>query len=854
MVGPGRMELGQGRRRIEGIIRRGPVVASLLVLLLAGLDLLRWSFGVEVLLRLIPFGGGLMMPLSALGLLAGAAALWLLRAPDAARGWRPWLGRVLAAIVAALGLITLAEYVFGVDPGLDLLFFPEAVTALRKESPGRPGLLAAASFAATGVSLLLLDTRSRVLREVAGYLLLGVAIVGLRSTIGYAYAVQGVYAVEEEGFGPALFPVMAFNSALSFIFLALGALLARPDRGLVRLAAADDAGGFIARRLLPAAIIVPVALGWLGTLGVRAELYSPEDGASLIVVSMILVLVLLTVGSARALSRLDRQRGRAVAALRERERLFRAIFENAGAGIGLVDPSGRVVAANPALANMLGYSMEELEGRNFVELRHPRDAGADRPLFDELVAGRRDSFRLETRFLRKDGRIAWGRLTTSEVRDGDGNARFFIALIDDITDRKQAEEAQRFLLEASRLFSGSLELDAVLESITRLIVPRRADYCIVDLLGEGDSIDRVAAAHADPEGQKLVDRLCAYSAGTKRGRGVPDVVRTGRAELQPEVSEDWLRAVTRNRRHLEVVRELGPRSAMMVPFVARGRVIGAMTLAWTRPGLRYGPDDLALAEELAGLAGLALDNAQLFQQSHEATQVRDRVLSVVAHDLRNPLNAVSLSAELMREQRPDPDPDGERERLEVIERSVAQANRLIQDLLDIARIEAGVVPLERERLDARALVREAVSLHRPLAERQSIRLEAEIPERLDAIDADHDRVLQVFSNLIGNALRYSPEGEVVGVSADQRDGEVRFSVSDRGPGIPEKQRHRLFEPFWKARKETEGAGLGLAIAHAIVEAHGGTIGVESRDDHGSTFWFRLPTARPDAPRREQPSD
>lgn len=411
----------------------------------------------------------------------------------------------------------------------------------------------------------------------------------------------------------------------------------------------------------------------------------------------------------------------------------------------------------------------------------------------------------------------------------------------DISDRKRSEEAQRFLLEASRTFSGSLELDAVLEKIRRLTVPRWADYCVIDIHTPDGGIERVSVAIADPAKRELANHLCAHSVGEK-GYGLPEVVRTGRPNLAVDVDDAWIRSISRNPRHFEIVRQLNPRSAMIVPFIARGRVIGALGFAYTQSGRRYGNDDLALAEEFAAIAGLALDNARLFQQSREATGLRDRVLSVVAHDLRNPLNTISLSAELLRERGADEDRAAQHDRLRIIERSVAQANRLIQDLLDVARLEAGEVPLERSPLDTRALVREAVALHRPIADQRSVRLDIEVPASLDRINADHDRIIQVFSNLIGNALKFSPENGRVDVRAEQRAHEIRFAVRDCGPGVPEEDRGQLFNPFWQAQKGAEGAGLGLAIARAIVEAHGGTIGVDTRVGEGSTFWFMLPTA------------
>ena len=257
-------------------------------------------------------------------------------------------------------------------------------------------------------------------------------------------------------------------------------------------------------------------------------------------------------------------------------------------------------------------------------------------------------------------------------------------------------------------------------------------------------------------------------------------------------------------------------------------------------------DDLAVAEELAGRAALAVENCRLYVESRQATRTRDEVLRIVAHDLRNPLNTIGLSAGLVREILPH-GMAGERRQLDIIERSVGRANRLIQDLLDVARMEAGRLTVNQAPVETGLLIREAVELHRNLAAEKSVRLDTDVRPDLPPVSADRERVLQVFANLIGNAIKFTPDGGRVTVRAEGVDGRVRFSVTDTGPGIPEQQLRRLFDPFWQARAGVEGAGLGLPIARGIVEAHGGRMDVMSEVGVGSTFSFTLPVAGTEAP-------
>ena len=289
-----------------------------------------------------------------------------------------------------------------------------------------------------------------------------------------------------------------------------------------------------------------------------------------------------------------------------------------------------------------------------------------------------------------------------------------------------------------------------------------------------------------------------------------------------------------------MLRALAPRSLMVVPLVARDRVIGTVSVAFTRPGRRYRRAELAVAEEFAARAALALDNARLFRESREASRVRDEVLRVVAHDLRNPLNTISLTAGLLKEQSGRPDT---RQRLEVIESSVSRADRLIQDLLEVARLQAGQLPLEIAEIDTTELLNEVVELHRAQASERGIRLEWDFPARLPDVQADRHRVLQVFGNLIGNALQFTPSAGRVRLQALANQAEVKFVIEDTGPGIQKEDLPRLFQPFWQRVKSSGGgAGLGLPISKGLVEAQGGRIWVESAPGAGSRFCFTLPVA------------
>ncbi len=951
--------------------------ACISIVVLCGLTLVGWATGNVPLVSFpTPSDIGMMMPLTAANLLLCAASLWLLRPGQRRSESERRLAKLLAAVPLLFGLLVLLEYALRIEVGIDLLLFRDTVSTLVAHLPGRASVAGSLCFMATGLALLWLNARSPWLARTSAILTLVVIFMALERCISYAFGETDLYAPRWRMFGEPILDPMAPKTAACFLVLSLGLLYARPERGFVALFFDRDTSGRLARRLLPAAVLVPVAFGLLGLPAVRGGFYGLEYPLSLVVSLMVVVLLLVLSLSARTIRRVDSERNRVARALAAREGFLRAVFDNAGSGIGLLDLNGKPVATNLALQDMLGYSEGELANLSLTSLLHPEDGPANTQLLQMFPQDEEDSRRFEKRFIHKDGHVVWAQLNVSLARDDQGVPAFWIAVVEDvterkeaeeaqrrltaileatpdfvgiadaqaralflnsggrqltgianedltglkipdfhpnwaarrvldeglpgairdglwtgesaliagdgeeipvsqvilahrgpggevdyfstimrdITDRKQTEDAQRFLLEASRAFSGSLEADAVLKSITELVVPEWADYCVIDLVADDGNIERVALAHRDPELQSLLEQLRKYPVGSKQGPGVAEVVRSGEPMLIAQLTDAGLEAMTRSREHLELARKLGPRSLMIVPLLAHGNVIGTISLLLTSPTHRYGARDLQMAQELAARAGLAMDNARLYRQARVATGLRDEVLRVVAHDLRNPLYTILLTAGAVQEQLPGTEHARARESLGIIERSIAQADLLIQDLLDVARLQVGKLHLDMRLIDPAALAREAIDLHRALADARNITLHLRMPERLHSVCADRHRLLRVFSNLIGNALKFSPEGSHVSLHVAQDKHELRFSVEDNGPGISEEDQPHLFDPFWQARSGRSGAGLGLPIAKGIVEAHGGRIWAESQLGKGTTLLFSLPLTGPDAAQHHMAAD
>jgi signal transduction histidine kinase len=279
---------------------------------------------------------------------------------------------------------------------------------------------------------------------------------------------------------------------------------------------------------------------------------------------------------------------------------------------------------------------------------------------------------------------------------------------------------------------------------------------------------------------------------------------------------------------------------MVVPMPARGRILGTMSFIAGESKRRYGPSDLAMAASLARRCALAIDNARLYAEAQRAIRARDDVLAIVSHDLRNPLHAIVMASNLL--QRPS-SVERTRNHAAAIERSARRAGRLIRDLLDLSTLESGRVTLDRACVDVASLLVDAAALIQPLAAARGISVEVahDAPAGTDAW-CDRERIVQVFSNLLGNAVTFTPAGGRVALRAEVSGDEVRFAVSDTGPGVPAEHQAHIFDRYWKTRESRQGAGLGLSIARNIVDAHGGRIWVESTPGSGATFVFTLPRA------------
>jgi signal transduction histidine kinase len=448
----------------------------------------------------------------------------------------------------------------------------------------------------------------------------------------------------------------------------------------------------------------------------------------------------------------------------------------------------------------------------------------------------------EIRGRRKDGSEFPADATISKLTVGD--TTILTVVLRDVTEQKRIESEQRFLAQVGSAFASTLEYAETLTAVAHLAVHGLADLCVVDIVEDNGETRRPKALSRDPSKAWVCDLLVEGPLDRARSRWTSSVVETQEPVLIENVTPEIVTSWAESEEHLRAIRAVHFRSLLVVPLVAYGKVLGSLFLASSTPEQVYGAADLRLAKDFAHRAALSIENARLYRTARRAVQARDEVLGIVAHDLRNPLSTVLLQATTLRRRTQEREAPA-RKSAEAIERAASRMNRLIQDLLDVTRAEAGRLSLEAVCLQAAQVASDAMEAQKSIVASASIELRLDAAPNVSDIKADRNRLLQVFENLVGNAVKFTESGGSITIGAAPKDHEVVFWVADTGAGIPGEDLPHVFDRFWQARKTRRGgAGLGLPIVKGIVEAHGGRIWVESTLGRGSTFFFTIPAAPP----------
>jgi PAS domain S-box-containing protein len=553
----------------------------------------------------------------------------------------------------------------------------------------------------------------------------------------------------------------------------------------------------------------------------------------------------ITVGVVLVFRDVTEQR-QAQLAQRESEARNTAILETALDCVITIDHEGRVVEFNRAAERIFGYSRAHVMGRDLADLIIPSSLRERHRhgLTHYLATGEGPMLnkRLEMQALRADGTEFPVELAITRI-SAEGPA-LFTAYLRDITGQRRAERTARFLADASATLAALVDDESTLQKVARLAVPFFADWCTVDMAQPDGSLRRVAVAHVDPSKVELALELNRrYPPDPDAPQGAPYILRTGQSEIVCEITDSLLAEKVQNEELLRILRALGLKSYLGVPLQARGKTLGVITFLAADSGRRYDSTDLAVAEDLAHRAGIAIENGHLFNEVREADRRKDEFLAMLAHELRNPLAPIRNALHIMKQ----PGTDGavmERVR-ELMERQVQHMTRMVDDLLDVSRITRGKIELRKEVVDLASVVSRTVEAIRPFIEDRHQELTVDLPSEPVRLEVDPTRLEQVLANLLNNAAKYTDQGGHLWLSARQEGGELVLRVKDTGMGILPDMLVRIFEPFVQSDRVLHhsqgGLGIGLTLVQSLVEMHGGTVTAHSDGlGKGSEFVVHLP--------------
>jgi PAS domain S-box-containing protein len=525
------------------------------------------------------------------------------------------------------------------------------------------------------------------------------------------------------------------------------------------------------------------------------------------------------------------------------ERRFRALIEHSSDVIMLTNVEGIVTYVSSSITTSLGYTPAEFVGLLFLTLVHPDDLPALQEISYELHQYAGKSLSTEYRLRCKDGAWRWFEGTgTNLLHDPDVNA--FVGNFRDITVRKVAEERLQLLNAVSTLLVSSLDHEITLQEIARLLVPAQADYCRIALVDNQQQIKEITVNHVDPEKNKLVQALYEqYKDRTRSTHGLQKLLATGQAELISMISQDILDSTRDNPTLFALVDTLSLRSYMGVPLIARGKTIGAITFSSIQPHRYYTNDDLLFAQEVARRIALALDNAHLYREAQNAIRLRDEFIATASHELRTPITSLKMYTQILQKRFARQGEENLNRSLMKMDAQIAKLTLLIEDLLDVSKLELGKIAFRQEAFDLNEIVAETVEHVQSISTRHSIRVEGKIAL---PVWGDKERIGQVLINLLINAIKYSPEADTILVHVAQEQAMAVVNVRDFGIGIAKEYQQHIFDRFYRVNDPEErtypGLGIGLHIAYEIIVRHGGTMHVVSEKGKGSLFCFTLPYA------------
>ena len=525
------------------------------------------------------------------------------------------------------------------------------------------------------------------------------------------------------------------------------------------------------------------------------------------------------------------------------EQRYRALVEASTVMVFSSDPSGKV-SEMPEWRAITGQPTLELRTSGMMEAIHPDDREGVTEAWRTALA-MESPYSIEYRIHQRDGLYRWYRSRAVPIHDN-GAIREWVGVFDDIEEEHLARQRHAAVDNALGVLGTSLDFEWNLAAVTRLVVPTLADYCSIDIVDESGALRRVSSTHVNPQKEEILRDLWRKYPYQEGDRGVPSVVRNGVAEMTEEIDVSEVVAYAKTEEQRDMMLALAPRSFLCVPMISHGHVFGALALVYSDSGRRYGVVERAAGEQIAARAATAIENARLFADAQAASRAKSEFLATMSHELRTPLNAIAGYADLMAMGVRGPVTPDQLRDLTRIRQNQKHLLEIITNILNFSRIETGHIRYDIRPCALGEVLERMEGMIEPQARAREITYEYVPVASNVTVAADREKLEQVLINLLGNAVKFTPRGGQVTLSAAEHGGRVRIAVGDTGVGIKAELLDSIFQPFVQLEsaftRTAEGTGLGLAISRELARGMGGELTAASTPGEGSVFTLELPSA------------
>jgi PAS domain S-box-containing protein len=815
------------------------------VLIISIFDLAGWIFNLTFLNRLKTLWGSMRI-ITALCMILSAVSLLIINSV-LPKVFRKTIPKIFSTFIFLVSFLTIYCNLYYFATGQELFPIKGTLLTFFTSPELRMAFLTSINFIFVGCVIFLLSTDKKSASGIAHGLIIPVVFISYFAAVSY---MLGIYTDTELKSIP-----VTLNTCFAFFCLSAVVILLKPDTWLMKVFTFNNAGGLIAKRLIPAAVIVPVVIAWLRIRGEHTGLFESEEGVVLVAVTYAISFLTLAWFTARSLNKLEKKKLTSERALLESEVRFKIMAESLPVGMGVVRiADGAFLYVNPAYEQYFGYSKDELLGKKTPEIYYDL---RDRDLILKKIQEDKFVSNFEVKLKRKDGSSFWSISSSKPIIFN--NSPALLGTFIDITEQKRAQEELIRLNHTLNAHSKSShymmhsnnELN-YLKEVCKIIIEDCGHTMVWIGFAQNDERKSVKPVAYYGFDKGYIDQMDITWDDTERGMGpTGTAIRTGKPTMCKNMQTDpafkpWKESALKR----------GFASSLVLPLNSEGKTFGSISIYSKEPDpftdseinlLSVLADDLAYGISFIRLTESERAAAQVIKENEaklkELIATKDKFFNIVAHDLKNPFTSLLGSSELLYENINQMTTENIRKLALILNDSAKGGYSILLNLLDWSRSQTGLLRINPEKINLKDLIDENISNLELSAANKEINLIYESPEDV-YLFADKNMVNTILRNILSNALKFTHKNGSVKVSTNIETENINIFIKDTGIGISQDRIDKLFNLETKnstpGTEMEQGTGLGLKLSKEFVEKHGGKIFVESVVGKGSIFQITLP--------------